>query len=68
MVRRGFRAIGCIRTTEFEDLLMSKLGSPEDRPKIVRHHVSRGIIKGLVAAGFGLSLIIESDNGAMCPD
>ena len=30
---------------ELEDLLMSKLVSPEDRPKIARHDVSRGIVK-----------------------
>jgi DNA-binding transcriptional LysR family regulator len=48
---------------ELEDLLISKLVSPEDRPKIARHDVSRGIIKSLVAAGFGLSLVTESDIG-----
>jgi DNA-binding transcriptional LysR family regulator len=36
---------------ELEDLLMSKLVSPEDRPKIARHDVSRGIIESLIAAG-----------------
>src|SRR5258708_20714467 len=41
---------------ELEDLLMSKLVSPEDRPKIARHDVSRGIIESLIAAGFGVSL------------
>jgi DNA-binding transcriptional LysR family regulator len=49
---------------ELEDLLMSKLVSPEDRPKISRHDVSRGIIKSLIAAGFGVSLVTESDIGA----
>jgi DNA-binding transcriptional LysR family regulator len=49
---------------EFEDLLMSKLVSPEDRPTIVRHDVSRGIIKSLVSVGFGVSLVTESDIGA----
>ena len=49
---------------ELEDLLMSKLVSPEDRPKIARYDVSRGIIKSLVAAGFGMSLVTESDIGA----
>jgi DNA-binding transcriptional LysR family regulator len=49
---------------ELEDLLMSKLVSPEDRPKISRHDVSRGIIKSLIAAGFGVSLVTESDVGA----
>jgi DNA-binding transcriptional LysR family regulator len=46
---------------ELEALLMSKLVSPEDRPKIARHDVSRGIIKSLIAAGFGVSLVTESD-------
>ena len=49
---------------ELEDLLMSKLVSPEDRPKIARHDVSRGIIKSLIAAGFGVSQVTESDIGA----
>jgi DNA-binding transcriptional LysR family regulator len=53
---------------ELEDLLMSKLVSPEDRPKIARHHVGRGIIKSLTAAGFGLSLVTESDIGTRFPD
>ena len=48
---------------ELEDLLMSKLVSPEDRPKIARHDVSCGIIKSLIAAGFGISLVTESDVG-----
>jgi DNA-binding transcriptional LysR family regulator len=48
---------------ELEDLLMSKLVSPEDRPKIARHDVSRGIIKSLIAAGFGVSFVTESDVG-----
>lgn len=49
---------------ELEDLLMSKLVSPEDRPKIERHDISRGIIKSLVSVGFGVSLVTESDMGA----
>ena len=49
---------------ELEDLLTSKLVSPDDRPKIARHDVSRGIIKSLIAAGFGVSLVTESDMGA----
>jgi DNA-binding transcriptional LysR family regulator len=48
---------------ELEDLLMSKLVSPRGRPKIVRHNVSRGIIKSLIAAGFGVGLVTESDVG-----
>lgn len=49
---------------ELEDLLTSKLVSPGDRPEIKRHDVSRGIIKSLVSAGFGVSLVTESDIGA----
>lgn len=49
---------------ELEDLLMAKLVSPADRPKIERHDVSRGIIKSLVSIGFGISLVTESDIGA----
>jgi DNA-binding transcriptional LysR family regulator len=49
---------------EFEDLLTSKLVSPDDRPSIERHDVSRGIIKSLVSLGFGISLVTESDIGA----
>jgi DNA-binding transcriptional LysR family regulator len=48
---------------ELEDLLMAKLSSTADRPKIERHDVSRGIIKTLIAIGFGVSLVTESDIG-----
>lgn len=49
---------------ELEGLLISKLVLPEDRPKIERHDVSRGIIKSLISMGMGLSLVMESDIGA----
>ena len=49
---------------ELEDLLMAKLVSSADRPKLERHDVSRGIIKSLVSVGFGVSLVAESDIGA----
>jgi DNA-binding transcriptional LysR family regulator len=49
---------------EFEDLLISKLGSFDERPKIERHDVSRGIIKSLISMGIGISLVMESDTGA----
>lgn len=49
---------------ELEDLLMSKLVSLEDRPKIIRHDVSRTIINSLISAGFGVGLVTESDIGA----
>lgn len=47
-----------------EDLLISKLASPEDRPKIERHEVSRGIIESLISMKLGISLVMESDTGA----
>ncbi|WP_315762459.1 MULTISPECIES: LysR family transcriptional regulator [unclassified Bradyrhizobium] len=49
---------------ELEDLLISKLALPEDRPKIERHDVSRGTIKSLISMGTGVSLAMESDIGA----
>lgn len=49
---------------ELEDLLISKLVVPEDRPRVERHDVSRGIIKSLVSMGVGVSLVLESDVGA----
>lgn len=49
---------------ELEDVVLSKLVCPEDRPRIERHDVSRGIIKSLVSLGFGISLVTESDAGA----
>ncbi|MGY4362845.1 hypothetical protein ACVWZR_002025 [Bradyrhizobium sp. i1.3.1] len=48
---------------EFEDLLISKLVSPEDRPKIERHEVSRGVITGLISMNTGISLVLESEMG-----
>jgi DNA-binding transcriptional LysR family regulator len=50
--------------SEFEDLLISKLVSPADRPIVEWHDVSRGIVKSLVSMGFGISLVTESDIGA----
>ena len=49
---------------ELEDILISKLVSPEDRPRIERHDVSRGIIKSLISMKLGISLVLESDIGA----
>lgn len=49
---------------ELEDLLISKLVSPGDRPKIERHDVSRGIIKSLISMRLGIGLVLESDIGA----
>ncbi len=50
---------------ELEDLLLAKLISAADRPKIERHDVSRGIIKTLVTLGLGVSLVAESDIGVI---
>jgi DNA-binding transcriptional LysR family regulator len=49
---------------EIEDLLVSKLVSPDDRPKIERHDISRGIVKSLVTMKVGISLVLDSDAGA----
>lgn len=49
---------------ELEDLMNAKLSSPGDRPRIERHDVSRGVIKGLISMEFGISLVLESDIGA----
>jgi DNA-binding transcriptional LysR family regulator len=49
---------------EIEDLLVSKLVSPDDRPKIERHDISRGVVKSLVTMKMGISLVLESDIGA----
>lgn len=49
---------------ELEDLLISRLVLPDDRPRVERHDVSRGIIKSLTSMGMGLSLVMESDIGA----
>lgn len=49
---------------ELEDLLNTKLAISSDRPSIDRQDVSRGVIKSLIAMGFGISLVLESDIGA----
>ncbi len=49
---------------EIEDLLVSKLVLPDDRPKIERHDISRGVVKSLVTMKVGISLVLESDIGA----
>jgi DNA-binding transcriptional LysR family regulator len=53
---------------EIENLLNSKLVLASDRPKIERHDVSRGAIKALVSMKMGLSLVLESDLGAILPN
>ncbi len=52
---------------EFEDLVNSKLLSPEDRPKLERYDVSRSILKSLISMKFGLGLMLESDVGVRVP-
>ena len=49
---------------ELRDLLVAKTASPGDRPKIVRHDVSRGSLMSLVGAGFGITLLTEASAGA----
>ena len=49
---------------EIEDLLVSKLVSPDDRPRIDHHDISRGSVKSLVTMKVGVSLVLESDVGA----
>ena len=49
---------------ELEDVLISELPLPGDRPQIQRHDVSRGIIKSLTSMRLGISLVMESDIGA----
>jgi DNA-binding transcriptional LysR family regulator len=49
---------------EIQDLVVAKLASPADRPKVVRYDVSRESIKSLVGAGYGIGLTIEASLGA----
>jgi DNA-binding transcriptional LysR family regulator len=50
--------------SDIQDLLIAKLASPADRPKVVRHDVSRESINSLIGAGFGIGLMIEASLGA----
>ena len=52
---------------EFEDLVNSKLLSPDDRPRLERHDVSRSILKSLISMKLGLGLMLESDVGVRVP-
>jgi DNA-binding transcriptional LysR family regulator len=52
---------------EFQDLVVAKLASAEDRPRILRLDVSRGSLKNLVGAGFGVSLMTEACIGVNLP-
>jgi DNA-binding transcriptional LysR family regulator len=49
---------------EIENLLVSQLVLPGDRPKIERHDISRGVVESLVTMKVGISLVLESDIGA----
>jgi hypothetical protein len=44
--------------------LTAKTASPGDRPKIVRHDVSRGSLMSLVGPRFGITLLTEACAGA----
>jgi DNA-binding transcriptional LysR family regulator len=45
---------------DFRDLLMMKLASPGDRPKIIQHEVNGETIKSLVGAGLGVSITCDA--------
>jgi DNA-binding transcriptional LysR family regulator len=49
---------------DIHDLLLVKLASPGDRPKVMQHDASRENIKSLVGAGFGVSLMPDACIGA----
>jgi len=52
---------------EIQELLLTKLTSPEDRPKAVCQAASWGNVNSLVGVGFGVSLVTESDVGVKLP-
>ena len=45
---------------DFRDLLMMKLASPGDRPKVVQYEVNGETIKSLVGAGLGVSITCDA--------
>jgi DNA-binding transcriptional LysR family regulator len=49
---------------ELHDLLIAKVTSPGDRPKIVRHRAGLANLKSLVGAGFGVTVLAEASAGA----
>ncbi len=51
---------------EIMDILISKLASPDDRPNLIQHDISRGDVLSLVAANFGISLMCEAATGLNC--
>jgi len=52
---------------EIQDILLSKLAAPGERPRVISHTISRENIKSLVGAGFGVSLMCEACIGASYP-
>ena len=52
---------------EIQDILLSKLAAPGERPRVVSHDITRENIKSLVGAGFGVSLMCEACIGANYP-
>jgi len=48
---------------DFHDLLVAKLASPGDRPKVIQNDVTGETIKSLVGAGFGVSLLRDACAG-----
>jgi len=52
---------------ELYDLLIAKVTSPGDRPKIVRHRAGLANLKSLVGAGFGVTVLTEACAGASFP-
>jgi DNA-binding transcriptional LysR family regulator len=47
-----------------QELLVARIGSAEERLRIVRHDVSQESIKSLVGASFGIGLTLEASLGA----
>ena len=52
---------------ELGDLLIAKVTSPCDRPKIVRHRAGLANLKNLVDFGFGVTVLTEACAGASFP-
>ena len=52
---------------ELHDLLIAKVTSPGNRPKIVRHRAGLANLKSLVGAGFGVTVLTEACAGVNFP-
>lgn len=50
-----------------QDILLSKLAAPGERPRVASHDITKENIKSLVGAGFGVSLMCEACIGANYP-